>query len=92
MFNDYGWGGYLMVALPEHRVFTDGRNDFYGKELVEEFNTVDNVKPGWEVVLDKYRVGWTILPSKHRLNALLALQANWKQVYADKVAVIYAHD
>ena len=91
MFNDYGWGGYLMLELPGRRVFTDGRNDFYGKELIEEFNTVDDVKPGWDAVFEKYRVGWTILPPKHGLNALLALRPDWKRVYADDVAVIYGH-
>ena len=89
MFNDYGWGGYLMLALPERKVFIDGRNDFYGRELVEEFNSVDDVKPRWEQVLDKYHVGWTLLPPKHALNSLLALDAEWKRVYADDVAVIY---
>jgi hypothetical protein len=90
MFNDYGWGGYLLWALPECKVLIDGRNDFYGKQLVEEFSTVDGIKPGWDAVLEKYRVGWTILPPKHGLNALLALRTDWKQVHADNVAVIYA--
>ncbi len=89
MFNDYSWGGYLMLELPERKVFVDGRNDFYGRELVEEFNTVDDVKSGWDTVLGKYRVGWTILPPKHGLNALLALRADWKQIYVDETAVIY---
>ena len=89
MFNAYGWGGYLMWGLPERKVFIDGRNDFYGKELVEEFNTVDDVRPGWDTVLGKYRVGWTILPPKHGLNALLSLRTDWKRVYADDVTVIY---
>ena len=90
MFNDYGWGGYLMWALLERRVFTDGRNDFYGKELVEEFNTVGDIRPGWEAVFEKYRVGWTILPPKHGLNAILALRVDWKKIYADDVCTIYA--
>lgn len=89
MFNDYSWGGYLMLELPDRRVFVDGRNDFYGKELIDEFNTVDDVKPGWDSVFDKYRVGWTILPPNHGLNALLALQPDWRRVYVDDVAVIY---
>jgi len=89
MFNEYGWGGYLMLVLPERKVFIDGRNDFYGRELIEEFNTVDDVKPGWEQVLNKYHVGWTLLPPKHPLNSLLALHPDWKRVYADDVAVIY---
>ena len=89
MFNDYGWGGYLMWELPGRKVFTDGRNDFYGKELVDEFNTVDDTKPGWEAVFDKYRVGWTILPVNHSLNALLAMKPGWQREYGDDVAVIY---
>jgi hypothetical protein len=90
MFNAYGWGGYLMLELPERKVFIDGRNDFYGRDLVEEFNTVDDTRPHWEQVFDKYNVGWTLLPQKHPLNSLLALHTDWKRVYADDVAVIYA--
>ncbi len=88
MFNDYGWGGYLMLALPERRVFVDGRNDFYGAALIEEFRRVDAVAPGWEEVLAKYKVGWTILPVNHPLNQLLAERPDWPVVYADAVAVV----
>ncbi len=90
MFNDYAWGGYLMLALAERRVFVDGRNDFYGPALIEEFNKADDAAPGWDEVLRKYDVGWTILPVAHRLNALLALEAGWKRVYADDVVAIYS--
>jgi len=89
MFNDYGWGGYLMLYLPERKVFIDGRNDFYGEELLREFNQVDDVKPGWENVLEKYNVGWTILPCQHPLNAVLALRKDLRLVYRDEVAAIY---
>jgi len=90
MFNDYGWGGYLMLALPNRKVFIDGRNDFYGEELVREFNQVDDVKPGWGNVVEKYNVGWTILPRKHPLNSLLALRKDWKLFYQDDLAAVYA--
>jgi hypothetical protein len=89
MFNDYGWGGYLMLYLPERKVFIDGRNDFYGEELVREFRQVYDVKPGWENVLEKYNVGWTILPRKHSFNSLLALRKDWKLLYQDDVATVY---
>jgi hypothetical protein len=89
MFNDYGWGGYLIYALPERKVFVDGRNDFYGEELLDEFATVNTPKPGWDAVLAKYHVGWTILPTGHPLNTILSLRTDWKQVYADDVCVIY---
>jgi hypothetical protein len=89
MFNDYGWGGYLMLALPNRKVFIDGRNDFYGEELVREFNQVNTVKPGWENVLEKYNVGWTILPPNHLLNSLLALRTDWKLYHTDDVAAVF---
>lgn len=89
MFNSYGWGGYLLYAMPERKVFVDGRNDFYGSEFLDEFDKADDVKPGWETVFEKYHVGWTILPPKHPLNAMLALRADWKQTYTDEVAVVY---
>jgi hypothetical protein len=92
MFNDYGWGGYLMLVLPERKVFIDGRMDFYGDVLVNEFNEVNDVRPGWERVFKEYRVGWTILPAKHTLNSVLALHPAWKLIYSDEVAVIYAHE
>jgi hypothetical protein len=91
MFNDYGWGGYLMLAMPGHRVFVDGRNDFYGPELIQDFDTVNRAHPGWDDILQRYKVGWTILPRAHPLNELLALRNDWSLSYTDDVAAIYSH-
>jgi hypothetical protein len=90
MFNDYGWGGYLLLALPGHKVFVDGRNDFYGPELIRDFDTVNRAHLGWEEVLRKYKVDWTILPRAHPLNELLALHKDWSLSYTDQVATVYS--
>jgi len=90
MFNDYGWGGYLILALPEHKVFVDGRNDFYGPELIQDFDTVNRAHLGWEDVLRKDKVDWTILPRSHPLNELLALHKDWRLRYTDQVTAIYS--
>ncbi len=90
MFNDYGWGGYLVLAMPAHRVFVDGRNDFYGPDLIGEFSRVNTVETNWETVLHKYGVGWTILPRAHPLNVLFSLRRDWNLAYADDVTAIYA--
>ncbi|HXI83499.1 MAG TPA: hypothetical protein VNL17_05345 [Verrucomicrobiae bacterium] len=90
MFNNYGWGGYLMLALPERKIFVDGRNDFYGPELIQDFDTVNRVHPGWEDVLRKYKVDWTVLPRAHPLNELLALRKNWSLSYTDDVTAVYS--
>jgi len=90
MFNDYGWGGYLILALPEHKVFVDGRNDFYGPELIQDFDTVNRAHLGWEDVLRKNKVDWTFLPREHPLNELLSLHKDWSLSYTDQVAAIYS--
>lgn len=89
MFNDYGWGGYLVLYLPERKVFIDGRNDFYGEALLREFSQAYYLKPGWEAVFEKYGVGWTLLPPAHPLSTLLGLRGDWALVYRDDVAAVY---
>jgi len=92
MFNEYAWGGYLILAMPERKIFIHPNLDAYGEELVREFLQVDDVHPGWENVLEKYHVGWPILPRKHRLNRALAQCADWTLVYSDPLASIYGRN
>ena len=87
MFNQYGWGGYLMLVLPDHRVFVDGRADFYGEELVREFQQTTSLQPHWQEPLEKYRVAWTLMPADHRLNLALA-QRGWTCAFSNEVSVI----
>ncbi|NQU10685.1 hypothetical protein HQ590_07845 [bacterium] len=90
VFNQYAWGGYLIRYLPEHRVFVDGRADFYGEDLVREFDDTTALRPNWRDPLVKYGVTWTLMPKDHRLNRAVA-ELGWKQVYEDDVAVIFRH-
>ncbi len=89
MLNQYMWGGYLMLYLPEHRVFVDGRADFYGEALVKDFQLVTSLRPGWQTPLEKYHITWTLMPTDHPLNQALALLPGWRQVYTDPVATIW---
>jgi hypothetical protein len=88
MFNQYMWGGYLMEVLPHHRVFVDGRADFYGEPLVKEFDDVTALHTNWTQILTKYEVTWTLMPTEHRLNAALPL-AGWQLAYSNNVATIF---
>ena len=90
MFNQYTWGGYLMEALPEHKVFVDGRTDFYGEELIKEFSDATALRSNWVAVLSNHDVQWTLMPTDHRLNLALALlQPQWSCIYTDAVASIW---
>lgn len=89
MFNDYVWGGYLLKAWPEQRVFVDGRTDFYGEALIRDYCAVVELKTNWLAVLERYDVEWTLLPRRARLNQALAEIPRWRCAYTDEVAVIY---
>jgi hypothetical protein len=94
MFNDMNWGGYLMLALPERKIFIHANLDLYGAAMVREYNAVDELQPEWPDVLQKYGAGWTILPASHPLNRVLERDHSWQLVYTDRVAMIFArhHD
>ncbi len=89
MFNQYVWGGYLLQALPEHRVFVDGRTDFYGESLIRQYDDTSALRTNWMQALDEYHVSWTLLPTEHCLNLALALLPNWQCVYSNEVATIF---
>jgi len=57
MFNQYTWGGYLMEVLPEHKVFVDGRTDFYGEPLIREFDDTAALRTNWPAALEKISRG-----------------------------------
>jgi hypothetical protein len=89
MFNQYINGGYLLWFLPEHKVFIDGRADFFGEEFVKEFDAITRLRPGWQDLFEKYDIAWTLLPVNQRLNSALELLPSWEETYRDDVAVIY---
>lgn len=91
MFNLYGWGGYLMRVLPSHKVFVPqlGRADSHGGDLMKDYDELDELRPRWREVMERYDIQWTLLPANHRLNQALSLQRDWNRVYIDEVAAIY---
>jgi len=89
MFNEYTWGGYLIWALPEKKVFIHPNLNVYGVSLLEDFIAANKADPGWQNILKKYGVGWTILPREHPLNRILGQRADWRLVYSDAVTTVY---
>ncbi len=91
MFNSYNWGGYLIWALPEYRVYADGRTDLYGDELLGEWLQVANAEPGWESTLDLRQVDIVLLEPGWALSKLLPA-AGWQLLYQDEHSVLFGHD
>jgi hypothetical protein len=88
MFNNFIWGGYLLHAWPEQRVFIDGGTDHYGDKLFDEYVQVWNLEPGWRDIMRRYGIDLALIPPGSRLAHELAGDLGWKVWYCDSTAVI----
>jgi hypothetical protein len=90
IFTDDVWGDYLIWSLyPQHKVFLDGRTDFYGNEFEETCIDVLKVKYGWEETLGRFGVDTIVLPPSAPLAGALKESRRWRVVYDDGVAVVF---
>ncbi len=91
MFNPYGWGGYLIWQLPEHRTFIDGRmpswreNDY---SLLEDYIEItEGTEEGLDL-LEKYTVSWALY---HEGDFTKALEnsSDWKRIRSFEGSAIF---
>jgi hypothetical protein len=90
IFANDEWGDYLIYSLyPKHRVFVDGRSDFYGNAFEEKYIDVLNVKFGWEQTLSRFRIDTILLSPSAPLAGALKESNKWRVAYDDGVALIF---
>ncbi len=90
MFDNDEFGDYIIYsAWPEFKVFFDGRSDMYGVDRMKEYLKVRSIKPGWDEVIEKYKINWIIYNANSTLSVFLMERKDWKLIYADKVANIF---
>jgi hypothetical protein len=88
MFNNFIWGGYLLQAWPEQRVFIDGGTDHYGETLFNQWIQVWNLEPGWRDVLARWHITLALVQPTSRLADELVRDQRWQVWYCDSTAVI----
>ena len=90
IFTHDEWGDYLIWKLyPGHKVFVDGRSDFYGDDFEYKYLDVMNVKYGWEKTLGKFGVNTILLPPTTPLAGALKESSHWRVVYDDGIALVF---
>ena len=90
LFNDYGWGGYLIWALyPETLVFIDGRADPFGDALIQDYSQILTARPGWQDLLDEYRVRTALVSAASALAAAMSESKEWQAAYTDHLAAVF---
>jgi hypothetical protein len=90
LFNQYEWGGYLIyAAYPDQHVFIDGRPDMYGQRLLDEYVTVERLRPNWRQILDTYDVRLMLIDKDGPLASELARDPQWRQLYVGPVERVF---
>ncbi|MGH7776776.1 MAG: hypothetical protein ACREPI_06330 [Candidatus Dormibacterales bacterium] len=92
MFNQYGWGGYLVERFypqPDRRVFIFGEAELMGDSMLYRYNDLQTLRPDWRAILDRYRVDYVVFNHGAALSNVLLTQPDWKRVYSDGVADIF---
>jgi hypothetical protein len=93
VFNEYGWGGYMIWNLyPEYRVYIDGRADVYGDDYLEEFLHTHDGVANWRAPLEREGVRTALLNPNAPLASLLRQDAGWRKVFEDGQAVIFVRE
>ena len=85
------WADYLIYRLyPQQRVFFDGRSDFFGPAIGSDYRKLLSGERPWRELLDRYQFDLALLPLDWALSTALDREPEWRLVYQDSVAVLYA--
>jgi len=92
LYNDYGYGGFILWWLPGEKVFIDGRMPAWrmgDRWIFYDYMTLATGEPPALGVLDKYGVDWGLMAKDTALERALRGRPDWESVYEDRKAVIY---
>lgn len=88
LFSDFGWGGYVLYAWPEQKVFIDGGADFYGSALMRDYGVIRSLRPGWRALMDRWHFDIIMVRPEASIASELVHQGSWRYWYCDPTAVV----
>ncbi len=91
MYNDYGYGGFLLWWMPGERLFIDGRMPAWrigARRIFADYIRLNHSEPPALDVLDRYAVEWAVVQKDTRLASMLVANADWEEIYSDTKVII----
>jgi hypothetical protein len=89
LYNNLGWGGFLMWYMPDYPVAIDGRNDLYGDELDKLFYASQNADTGYTTDPYLNEAGVVLLAADLPLAKILTADPRFQLAYQDALAVVF---
>jgi hypothetical protein len=90
LFTTDQWADYLIYRHPEQKVFIDGRSDFYGPEIGNQYLRLMNGGWDWQKLMDKHEFNVALLPVDNALSQLLKQRPEWRVVADDGKRILLA--
>jgi len=87
------WGDYLSYRFyPAQRIFFDGRSDFYGKELGEDYLSLMRGGADADERLKKFEFEAAVLPLDWPIHLALRKHPQWRVLAEDKKVVVMVRE
>src|SRR5206468_6651575 len=78
IFTTDSWADYLTFHFyPRQKIFVDGRSDFFGKEISEEYVQILKGQYGWDTLMKRYDFNTALVPPQSALASLLRVSPDW---------------
>lgn len=88
MFNMFGWGGYVIYAWPDQKIFIDGMTDYFGSEILDDYRAIIRLESGWVERMQRWDIDLALLATGSQLAYQLRREPGWTVDYEDDVAVL----
>jgi len=90
MLNEYIFGGYLIWAMPQEKVFVDGRSDVFDwTGVLAEYGRWATLEEDPQLLLNKYGIRLCILTKNSPVGHVMEYLPGWRKAYGDNVAVVF---
>jgi len=84
------WGDYIIYSYyPRQKVYVDGRSDFYGETLANQYLHLLQGAYDWRQIMDRNRFDVALLPVDWPLASLLKQDSSWRVVADDHSSVLF---
>jgi len=77
------WADYLIYVNPAQKVFMDGRSDFYGPEVGNDYLRITSGAWDWRKLMSKYGFNLALLPVDSALTQILKMAPDWRVIQDD---------
>jgi hypothetical protein len=83
VLNDFAAGGWLLWAEPRLTPVIDLRSEIYSMDYIRDFQRTEDVRAGWQELLEQTKPGYALLKTQAPLTVALREQLSWTTVGKD---------